>query len=583
MMAIQHLLLVNTSVSAYQLLMDAVNPHTLCVTYTWATDTVTGVQQRIRDALDGTHNTLDTIGFVFHGKGDKPFHLLQSMTAGNTRAFDISWNEHVDFMWYLRKEFLKLPSETDDTSLVPRFDFLACCMLRTAAGRAIHAKLQDLVGVPVTASVDETGNTNALNPTANWIMESHNVDARATYFDPEKILDYTFMLDKFDNLGFGTFKPPVFSFPSLQIRMVPHAWQLYPAQLRSICTHAGAVVNAFHALDTASSSSSNVLRTVDTSIRAFESAYEELTTLQTNVTTVYKAVDFIKQASRLSSGLSKIATVLHASVKTLKTSVDTTVRTLQPVHDCTTVWVERVDKAAGWLGTVSELVSFIQVLETRAASGESTALFNIVHFNDHPDCPGNAAYDAHIAVYRPVLARVDPALETFATVLRFATLVAQQTRHIDTLTGTLQLDSISKLFKDLEPPFAVLNVGLDEKLKVDLLFTKVSFSVRDVMNGISGAIADAMKILGLKKIMDLVDEKILDPLLKKIPGLDSLLIPKFPLLPSISFPLPALPLNLPVGVDMVTLHSTYQQHISKIDDFLQVVRLTDESDYLQHA
>lgn len=577
----KRLLLINEDIKDYEILKEAINDITCCVIYSWKNDTVDEIIKRIKKILG--ENRLETIGFVFHGKANKPFQLLKSLEPANINKFDKCWNDHLDFIWKLRKSFLLLeePHKDKNNDIIPRFDILACCMLYNEAGKKIHNKLESMLGVPITASNDETGNTNTTNPNADWILESHNIDARATYFIKDKLDKFKFTLSNGGNnsINLGNLNLNNLNLNnqiittngnSESIRNAPNDWTNYKNELSTLKNISYDLVNSYTTIK--NEYDNTIFSNINNSVNDFEDFYEQLTDLQDDIEEVYRAVDFINKASRLSSGLQKIVNVLYNSVKISKNLVDKAVDNLKPIHNFTKKWQEKFDNLNTFVDTSGEIADWIIILNEKLEIALPIALDNCNHYINDNNCTGDNEYQQHINLYNPILQKFNEPLKSFDNLLNIINNMVEYLSLIIEI-NSLKLDDIAKFFSDIAPGFKGFNSGLDFKLKFNLIFYKVRVSIRDIIEGISGAVSDVLDFFGFSHVMKLVDKEILDPLLKAIPGLNDLLVPDFIDLPNLpSFNFPSFDININYTIDLQNLLDAYNEAKS-LTNFLDISNL----------
>ena len=167
----QTLLLVSDNLEKHEVLIDAALATTTVVAVkydTWSLDALWEAIERRVPA--GT--AFDAVGILDHGAPGR-FCLLKSVGGGDIDLADLASSDIAAFF----KEIGGLVKPGG------RIDLLGCSVAAGPAGRALLAQVEALTGVTVTASTDTTGGAEG----ADWIMETHDLQAIPEYFHADKI------------------------------------------------------------------------------------------------------------------------------------------------------------------------------------------------------------------------------------------------------------------------------------------------------------------------------------------------------------------------------------------------------------
>lgn len=142
------------------------------VEYDALTDSAEDLLKLVAEALDGAK--ADSIAFAVHG-GEHGVSLFagDSMTAASL-ASDASMQN----FWQGLGDLMNQDG---------RVDIMACDLAGSENGQQLVAMIEDLTGMNVAASTDDTGN-DAYG--GDWLLESGNIDLIPLYFNEESLLEF---------------------------------------------------------------------------------------------------------------------------------------------------------------------------------------------------------------------------------------------------------------------------------------------------------------------------------------------------------------------------------------------------------
>ena len=167
----QSLLLVSDNLEKHELLIKATLATTTVVAVKYDSWSLAALGDAIsKSAPAGT--AFDAVGILDHGAPGR-FCLLKSVGGGDIDLADLASSDIAAFLKALGG--LVNPGG--------RIDLLGCSVAAGPAGRALLAQVEALTGVTVTASTDTTGGAEG----ADWIMETHDLQAIPEYFHADKI------------------------------------------------------------------------------------------------------------------------------------------------------------------------------------------------------------------------------------------------------------------------------------------------------------------------------------------------------------------------------------------------------------
>ncbi|ABK42947.1 Cadherin [Magnetococcus marinus MC-1] len=170
-------LLVASNVADGDDLAAAAQEGVVVVRYDAFNDSGAAILEKIAQALDGRE--ADSIAFATHNAGTGalditealPMDLASLAANGEARAF---WTEIGTML-------------NQDGHI----DLLGCEVAGSVQGDMLVSLISDIAGRAVAASDDATGNAAS---GGDWVLERGNVDAATTYFDGERLQDFTGLL-----------------------------------------------------------------------------------------------------------------------------------------------------------------------------------------------------------------------------------------------------------------------------------------------------------------------------------------------------------------------------------------------------
>ncbi|MBI9112374.1 GLUG motif-containing protein [Maridesulfovibrio ferrireducens] len=154
-------------------LVGAAKENVITVTYDADTDNPDEIFNKIESALDGKQAA--SIGFASHSIGSGSIHLADGYAVD---ADTLLSNPEMSTFW---KNVGSLV-ESDG-----HIDLLGCGVGEGAEGKDFIAKLEQLTGREIAASIDDTGNAEA---GGNWLLEEGGVDLAELYFDSAKLNNF---------------------------------------------------------------------------------------------------------------------------------------------------------------------------------------------------------------------------------------------------------------------------------------------------------------------------------------------------------------------------------------------------------
>jgi alpha-tubulin suppressor-like RCC1 family protein len=172
-----NLLLIDSRISANELIVQAMNDNTQCIIFDYSVDTIETLKAKISEH---PVQEFSSVGIVQHNYSTPTYQLLHSMQPSvleNAETMDASlesWSELKDFV-----AFLKNSKKTQN------YDLLACNIYSDPNWKYVLTLLDSQCAIHFRASSDATGWGG------NWILESDNVDLTHLYFT-DKIADYPF-------------------------------------------------------------------------------------------------------------------------------------------------------------------------------------------------------------------------------------------------------------------------------------------------------------------------------------------------------------------------------------------------------
>ena len=169
-MSVSNVLLIDTSISDYNVFVTSVNASTIPILYSSAT-----TREELLASLSA-YTSIDRIGIAFANSAnvlfleDAPFFDIQL----------IPFSDNTNFMISIIQQFG-----------VKHIDYLACSTLNIPEWNEYYANLLEQTGVVVGASNNNTGN---ILYGGDWVLESTGQDIEMIYFT-ENIEYYTYLMD----------------------------------------------------------------------------------------------------------------------------------------------------------------------------------------------------------------------------------------------------------------------------------------------------------------------------------------------------------------------------------------------------
>ena len=170
-------LLIPDTVEGSEVLADVTGSDVLTVQYQTRNTSLSNLLKKIKNKLAGRE--ADSIGFAVHDYGEAKFYLTAEHTVSTG---SLKHNLQQQKFWRSLGDLV-----IEDG----RIDIFACNLAKTELGYKLIRDLQNLSGVTVTASENETGNSST---GGDWIMESANLDIAPIYFNPQQLEKYSGLL-----------------------------------------------------------------------------------------------------------------------------------------------------------------------------------------------------------------------------------------------------------------------------------------------------------------------------------------------------------------------------------------------------
>ena len=173
------LLLVSDNLDKHELLVKAALPATTVIVVRYSEWTLEQLWDAIEEATE-EDELYDVVGLLDHGAPGR-FCLLKSVGDGDVDLKDLEKDDPKDES--LRSFFDELGDLIEEEG---RLDLLGCSVAASAEGLELIAALEELTGVTVAASVDQTGGA----PDADWEMETEDLTVAADYFDEVQLAEW---------------------------------------------------------------------------------------------------------------------------------------------------------------------------------------------------------------------------------------------------------------------------------------------------------------------------------------------------------------------------------------------------------
>lgn len=180
--AVDKVLVVDMAVDNAEALASAARDDVQVVRYDSRTDSLARLQELIAEACAGS--TFASIAFAGHGEAGRLF-------LASDAAIDLqTLVDNPDLAVF----FEALSGYLSEGG---RVDLLGCDVASGDAGEELIATLEELTGIDFAASDDPTGNAD---DSGDWLLETDDVDAAATYFDPDELEQFAGLLGDLDGL-----------------------------------------------------------------------------------------------------------------------------------------------------------------------------------------------------------------------------------------------------------------------------------------------------------------------------------------------------------------------------------------------
>ncbi len=167
-------LLISSSIEQADVLAEVTADGVITVIYDGSGDDPDTILDSITEVLDGEQAS--SIALATHDLGAGKFHLTGEFTVSPSTLLATPELEH---FWNGIGELIQEGG---------RIDLLTCDLASTTDGTLLISLLKDITGRDVAASDDLTGNAAY---GGDWILETHNVDAAALYFDADTLATFT--------------------------------------------------------------------------------------------------------------------------------------------------------------------------------------------------------------------------------------------------------------------------------------------------------------------------------------------------------------------------------------------------------
>ena len=175
------LLLVSDNLPEHELLIDAALPSATVIAVKYDSWSLDALWEAItKRAWTPPFLKFDAVGILDHGAPGR-FCLLKSVGDGDVDLKDLEKDDPKDES--LRSFFDELGDLIEEEG---RLDLLGCSVAASAEGLELIAALEELTGVTVAASVDQTGGA----PDADWEMETEDLTVAADYFDEVQLAEW---------------------------------------------------------------------------------------------------------------------------------------------------------------------------------------------------------------------------------------------------------------------------------------------------------------------------------------------------------------------------------------------------------
>ncbi len=167
-------LVVSSAIDDAVVLAEAARDNVITVTYDAETADLDTILTDIQDALAG--EKADSIAFAVHGTEAGNFILARNQVVSLANLL-----ENRD-----QQEFWQELSQSITGN--GRIDIMACNLTASDTGQGLVTELESLTNRNVAASDDMTGNAAA---GGDWILEAGNIDLAATYFDGDRLAEFS--------------------------------------------------------------------------------------------------------------------------------------------------------------------------------------------------------------------------------------------------------------------------------------------------------------------------------------------------------------------------------------------------------
>ena len=171
------LLVVSSVLHEADVLSEAAKEGVLVVQYDAEKSTLDSLLDQVRAVLDG--RTAESIAIAAHDFGEAKFYLTGSETVS---LGTVLGKETQRTFW------MELGSMVAKGGHI---DLLACNLARNDEGQMLVASIEELAGVTVAASVNNTGNPLV---GGDWVLETAGIDVASLYFAPDRLSEFSGLL-----------------------------------------------------------------------------------------------------------------------------------------------------------------------------------------------------------------------------------------------------------------------------------------------------------------------------------------------------------------------------------------------------
>ncbi len=172
----QKVLLINADIEGVEDLIDSVGAGVMVITYDGYCQDLQDVIAELECLTEG--GALESIGIITHGSAGELYLTSEEIVSAESLATDTEQQEFFTGLGGL-------------LSAEGRIDLISCDTGGGELGAALIAQVEDISGVSVTASIDDTGNESE---GGDWMQERGDVDIESEYFDSTELADFSGIL-----------------------------------------------------------------------------------------------------------------------------------------------------------------------------------------------------------------------------------------------------------------------------------------------------------------------------------------------------------------------------------------------------